>query len=188
MRFLFLVLLSTFSFHSLALSTKVEFFGYKFLSKTKVGGSFKDVVVSHDKNSKNLESILKSLEVKIKTKSLETNNDGRNKNILSTLFGLKGSEFITAKSKMVNLKNDYIVMTLTIENIKKDVVFQYTKVKDTIIFSTSIDLVAFGLGEQFGNFVKKCAGYHTDENGVHKTWSSVDVTVTSKLPILKIQK
>ena len=188
MRFLFSLIVMTISFNLFALPTKVEFAGYKFLTKTKVGGTFTDVKVTHDEKATNLESLLRSLKVQIATSSLETNNKSRNKNILTTLFATKGSKYVVAKTKTVNLKNDYIVMSVTIEKITKDIVFQYTKIKDSLIFSSSIDLVAFGLGQQFADFAAKCAGFHTDENGIHKTWSSIDVIVKSNITGMNITK
>jgi hypothetical protein len=182
MKFLLIACLILTSFNLLATTTSVSFSGYKFLSKVKVSGVFTDVKTTHNKKHTDLKSFLKSIEVKILTNSIETKDRSRNKNILTTLFATKGSSTITATTKKVNLKKNHIIMNVQIENIIKEVTFNYNKTKDLIIFATTLDLVEFGLGKQFSNFSKKCSVFHTDTNGVEKTWSIVDITVKSSLP------
>lgn len=184
MRIFFSILIACFSINVFALPTTVEFAGYKYLSKAKVGGVFKDVKVSHSKNAKNLMSILKTLDVSILTKSIDTKDKIRNQNMLTTLF--KSTAKIQAKTKRVNINEQYIVMEVKIGKLKGDVTFQYNKVKDELVFTSSIDLISFGLGKQFSDFSKKCAGLHTGKDGVEKTWSTVDIVVKSSLKGIKL--
>ncbi len=138
----------------------VTFTGYKTAAKKGVDGTFKKMDFKHAEN-KNFADFLKSLTVDIDPLSLDTKMKMRNDNV-SIIF--KNANVANIVAKVVEAKGDDKAGTLEVEitmnKVSKKVPFSYKVEKDALMAEGKIDVLEFALEKSFGDFAKKCKGFH----------------------------
>ncbi len=148
--------------------------GFKSANKVGVAGTFKKVTLEMKKAAK-LADFLKSSKVEIDTSSVNTKMGFRDKNITSTLFKLASSKLI--KGSISSVKGDdkkgSLSLTLTMNEVTKEVPMTYEVSANKIIVKGSVEILDFALSESFAAFAKKCKAFHQN-----KTYSDVAVEFT----------
>lgn len=167
--FAFLIFSSTLNAYELSEQIQIKWTGYKTEKKVAVSGTFKDISIDIEKSS-TLTDFLKSAKVEIQTKSLDSNNSFRDKNITTTLFSILSLSKINSYISDVQEINKTLTLQINMNNIKKTVPMKYEILENKIIAKGMIDLLDFDMDESFSSFALKCAHYH--EN---KSFSEVDI-------------
>jgi len=150
----------------------VKWTGFKTAKKIPVSGTFKDIKISIKEND-DLSKFLTSSNVEIKTASFDSQNEGRDASITSTLFSLATSKVIKGKIKSVDEANKTLVLNVNMNEVSKEVPMSFDIKDGNIIASGTIEILDFAMKAPYLAFAKKCAALH--EN---KSYSDVDIKFT----------
>lgn len=159
---------------------KLTWTGYKFTNKKAVPGTFDDIRFIQ-KESDSIEALLKTIEFNINTNSLNSGNPARDATLKATVFNLlKVPNDITGKISFV--RNDLARAQMmfnepTIVNFKTN----YDEKKQVLTAKGSIDLLKQGLKPNYDAVHEQCEKLHTGDDGVSRTWSTVDLTITAEI-------
>lgn len=150
----------------------VKWTGFKLASKVGVSGTFNKIDLDI-KKSESLSDFLKSAKVKIDATSLESKNEGRNVNMVSTLFSLSTAKTIEGQISSVDEVNKNLVLDVVLNNVTKKVPMKYEIIEGKIIASGAIDMLDFDMKSSYLAFTEKCGALH--EN---KSYSDVNIEFT----------
>ncbi len=142
--------------------------GYKTAKKLGVNGTFKTIKFESVK-SDNFVEFLKSMKVDIDALSVDTKLKMRDKNVAIIFKGAKSPKIL---AKVVDVKGDdkagNMDIEITMNEVSKKVPFSYEVEGGKVKATGSIDVLEFALDKSFGDFSKKCKGFHAG-----KTWHDV---------------
>ena len=165
-------------------NTKLDWTAYKFLNKTGVGGTFKEIKVDAPENTGDAKSMIEALSFSIPISSIETKDQGRNRKIQEFFFGgLASTEMLTGK--VVSLGDDnQAVLEITMNEITQEVSGDYTLEGTTFTWNTEIDVNEWNAEAGLTALNEECKDLHTDhENGdtESKLWPDVTISFTTTL-------
>jgi len=166
------VLASSLSAYEQKGDISLKWTGFKLAEKVGVSGTFLDVK-SSSKPSDSFSEFLKSAVVSIDTASLESNDKGRNENIITTLFAQESAKSIKAEVLSVDENDNSLVAKITMNSVSKNIIMSYDKADGSVVAKGSINILDFDLQNPFLAFAKKCEGFHEG-----KSYSQVDIEFT----------
>jgi YceI-like domain. len=163
---------------------QVVWTAFKFTGKTPVKGRFTSAAVSGTSSASSLAELLRGLKIQIDGATVETDNPGRNATIQQFFFEkFAGGPKIAASVAKVEGDDQKGSLTLNINmnGVAKDVSFPYSVSPDGVLTATgSIDMMEFSLQGPFDSLHGACEDLHKGPDGVSKTWTQVDLSVTGK--------
>jgi len=157
---------------------------FKFTEKTAVNGKFNTRTVSGPTSASSPVELARGLSMEIDGASVETDNPARNATIGEFFFGkLKPSAQIRAS--VADVKGDdrkgTIDMKITMNEVSRVVPFAYTVTPEgEVTAKGSIDMLDFALKDAHDSIHQTCEELHKGADGVSKTWTDVDLTLTGK--------
>ncbi|HKY61959.1 MAG TPA: YceI family protein [bacterium] len=157
---------------------------FKFTEKLAVKGRFNKFQAMGPGSADSLEKLLTGLHMDIDGASVETDNPGRNATIQQFFFE-KFNPPSSIHAMATKVEGDDLKGTLTINlklnGVAKDVAFPYTVAADgTLEAKGTIDMMDFGLQPAFDSLHQACEDLHKGPDGVSKTWTQVDLSVSGK--------
>jgi hypothetical protein len=156
---------------------------YKTTKKVAVGGTFNSVKISEMKPGDTLTAAFTGLSAEIEGASIESGNPARNATVASAFFGLFAEQAkISAKITGATSQEDTgIFMTdVTMNGVTKSVQLQHEGIKEgTLVAKAVINMLDFSLQGAFDSIHKTCEALHTGDDGVSKTWTEVEITITA---------
>lgn len=152
-----IVLASSLSAYELNGALGVKWTGFKLASKVGVSGGFNSVDLEI-KPSDSLAQFLKSAKVSIDATSLESNDKGRNENIVSTLFA--STKEIKATISSVDESTKTLILDVNMNGVSVPTKMSYVVDSGKIVANGSIDILDFDMKDPFLAFAKKCASFH----------------------------
>ncbi|KXX67255.1 YceI family protein [Flammeovirga sp. SJP92] len=161
--------------------TVVSFTAFKTTDKVGVGGKFlKFDVTPKTEEVSNAMDILPGLTFSIPVNSIETNDVGRNGKIVEHFFGtLLNNE--TIKGEVKSVSNGKATVSITMNDVTKDVELVAKADKNVVVLKGSIDMATWdGLGA-IDALNKVCYDLHKGADGQSKLWSDVELFVKAKL-------
>lgn len=161
-------------------TTEFAWTSYKTTGKKEVGGTFNDINVESDV-SDNAIDVLESIKFTMNTKSVETNDEGRNAKVAEFFFGTINTPMITGNVASVNPKTGKAVITVTMNNISFDVEGDYTLEGEKFSYTSSIDVSSWNGMPGIEALNTQCADLHTGDDGVSKLWSEVGLSFSTVL-------
>jgi polyisoprenoid-binding protein YceI len=154
-------------------STKVKWTAFKTTDKVAVGGSFTQIDVKDVKTGSTPEEVLEGVAFSIPVSSLFTNNPDRDSKLKTIFFGtLKNTELL---SGILNFRDNQLFMTLTMNDVTKQIPLEYTFENNLFSMKTTLNLNDFGGGTALAAINKACYDLHKGLDGVSKTWETVDI-------------
>jgi polyisoprenoid-binding protein YceI len=157
-------------------STKVNWTAFKTTEKTPVGGSFQSIELKDVKVGETPEAVLESASFSIPVSSLFTNNPDRDSKLKTIFFGaLKNTEMIGGT---LNFREEKCYMTLTINDVTKQIVAEYTFENKLFTLNSTINLDEFNAEEAVALLNTACFDLHKGKDGISKTWNLVDIKGT----------
>jgi len=157
---------------------------FKFTEKTGVNGKFNTRTISGPTSASSPMALAKGLSIEIDGTSVETDNPARNATIGEFFFGtFKPSAKILAS--VTEVKGDEqqgtIDMKITMNGVSRAVPFAYSATPEgAVVAKASIDMLDFALKDAHDSIHRTCEQLHTGKDGVSKTWTDVDLTVSGK--------
>lgn len=161
--------------------TVVSFTAFKTTDKVGVGGKFmKFDVTPKTTEVSDAKDILPGLTFSIPVSSIETNDAGRNAKIVQHFFGtLANNE--TIKGEVKSVSNGKATVSITMNDITKDVELTAKADKNVVVMKGSIDVADWdGMGA-INALNKICYDLHKGADGQSKLWSDVELFVKAKL-------
>lgn len=154
-------------------STKVNWVGFKTTEKVAVAGSFKSIELKDTKTGETPEEVLEGAAFTIPVSSLFTNDDVRDSKLKTIFFGaLKNTELL---SGVLNFKEGKCYMTLTMNDVTKEIATEYTFENKLFTVTSTLNLNEFGGEKAIAAINEACFDLHKGKDGVSKTWELVDI-------------
>ena len=163
---------------------QVRWTAFKTTAKVGVGGQFDQVNVTAGDKSTKITDLLETIKFNIPTSSTNTANEGRDSKIVESFFSVMNeTDIILGQVKSVEGDNISGTCTfyLTINNVEKETVLNYTVEDATVKLTGEIDMVDFGAEAAVAALNEVCGPLHTGEDGVTKTWSVVELSIETTL-------
>ena len=154
-------------------STKVNWTAFKTTEKVAVGGSFKSIELKDIKTGETPEEILEGAAFSIPVSSLFTDNADRDSKLKTIFFGtLKNTELL---SGTINFREGKCYMTLTMNDVTKQIVTEYTFENKLFTLTSTLNVEEFGGEKAIAAINTACLELHKGKDGVSKTWNLVDI-------------
>jgi polyisoprenoid-binding protein YceI len=154
-------------------STKVNWTAFKTTEKVGVDASFQSIELKDTKTGETPEEVLEGATFTIPVSSIFTNNADRDAKILKFFFGtLKNTELL---SGTINFREGKCYMTLTMNDVTKQIVTEYTYENKLFTLASTLNLVEFGGEKAVAAINQACYELHKGKDGVSKTWELVDI-------------
>lgn len=170
----------TYSYSYNAESSILEWTAFKFTNRTGVKGTFNEINISGLSNSNDPTELVESLGFNIPTKTVESNDPGRNAKIAEFFFGAINTDII--EGEVLKLKDDgNAEVSIKMNGVTKTVIGEYTLTDTQFSFHTTIDVVDWKADNGITALNKQCVANHTGEDGVLKLWSEVELSFTTVL-------
>ena len=157
---------------------------FKFTEKTAVNGKFNTRTVSGPTAASSPMALAGGLSMEIDGGSAETDNPARNATIREFFFG-KLAPSAKIEASVVDVKGDEqagtIDMKITMNGVSRVVPFAYSATPEgEVTAKGSIDMLDFAMKAAHDSIHRTCEDLHTGADGVSKTWTEVDLTVTGR--------
>lgn len=157
---------------------------FKFNEKTAVNGKFNTRKVSGPTSASSPVELARGLSMEIDGASVETDNPARNATIGEFFFG-KFKPSAQIRASVADVKGDdrkgTMDMKVTMNEVTRVVPFAYTVTPDgEVTAKGSIDMLDFALKDAHDSIHQTCEELHKGKDGVSKTWTDVDLTLTGK--------
>ena len=163
---------------------QAEWTAFKFTSKAPVKGTFADTTLEGPQTARTLTALAEGLSMKIVGKSVKTGNPGRDATVAGFFFSfMKDGGNISGKATRVegNDSAGTVHIDITMNGQTRDVPFAYKIGKDGSVAATaSIDILDFRMQPAFDQIHKACEEQHTGDDGISKTWTQVDLSLTGR--------
>ena len=157
---------------------KINFTAYKTTEKIGVGGAFKKVNVLSGGEGNSVKEAINNTQFSIPVSSIATQDSSRDYKIKKFFFGVM-SETKLLSGKLMLTDGTTGIATITMNGETKDVPFTYT-IKDKVFnMQATIDVNNWNAGKALASLNKVCEVLHSGADGVSKTWSEVDLNITS---------
>ncbi|MDO6737827.1 YceI family protein [Wenyingzhuangia sp. 2_MG-2023] len=152
----------------------VNWVGYKFTNKTGVKGQFQTVEVSSNSEATNMNEALKGVVFSIPVSSIFSNNGVRDAKLKSLFFGImENTELLSGKVTQIN--ENAGVISLTMNNETHDLPFTLDVQGKSAYLKATIDINKWHAEDALASLHKACELLHTGEDGISKTWNTVDI-------------
>jgi len=158
---------------------------YKTSDKAPVSGTFTAATLSPTKAAPSVAGALDGVSMTIDPASVSSGNEGRDKTLQDKYFGLFApqTEFTVG---VVAVKGDdtggTVDLNIGMNGVSKTLSFPYQVSPDgTLTAKTSMEMMDFGLQAAFDSIHEACKILHTGADGVAKTWTDIELSVTAKL-------
>lgn len=161
-------------------TTSIGFGGFKTTEKKEVKGTFEDFKIDSTVIADTPEEIFAKAVFTIPVLELETKDKGRNRRIRDEYFGnMASTENITGKVVGFDKDSSVVNIELTLNEITKPVALNYVVSGDTITLTGKIDILDFDGESALAALNKVCEALHKGSDGVSKTWSDVNLYISS---------
>ena len=160
-------------------ASKIGFGAFKTTDKVEVKGWFKSFTIDGvNQEGSNWKEALSGAWVTIDVPSLETKDTSRNAKIIKHFFGSTSSDLLIG-AKVLSIDSSLAVLEIDFNGIKKPVDFNVSMSNDTLNLTSSIDVADFDATNAVAAINKACEALHKGADGVSKTWSEVNLYVST---------
>lgn len=153
--------------------------GFKFTERVGVTATFSNYILASKNIDKSLKGLLKKTRVFVDLQSIDSKNEIRDNNLkTSLLLHLKPVEI-----KVKDVKKNQLITDVIINDIAKEVIFNYRFIDNKVVAKADIDVLAYNMENNIKSLKLKCKKLHIGKDGVSKTWSDFDLKV--EVPIIE---
>lgn len=166
-------------------SVKVEWTAFKFTEKTAVGGFFEMKELGHVAEAKTPVEAFKEATLSINTRTVNSNNEDRDKKIKGVFFGsMEKTDFLTGKIKSLEGAengNGKAIIAITMNGVEKDQEFTWIADEENVEFNTELSVENWNAKPSLDSLNTVCDDLHKGEDGISKLWPNIEVKVSAKL-------
>lgn len=163
-------------------NTKVEWTGFKTTKKVGVKGGFDRIEVSGMEEAEELSALLESMSFSIDTASVNSGDPARDSNLRENFFNhMRGGRFIRGYIFGVKGSHSGKFFLHIFANERSYTVPMSYKMEDERKFTAtgSFDFLRLGMKESLGALNRACNELHKGPDGVSKTWSDVELRLST---------
>ncbi|MGY5355969.1 YceI family protein [Wenyingzhuangia sp. IMCC45467] len=154
----------------------VNWTGYKFTSKKGVNGQMQTVNINNNQSGENIDEALNGIEFSIPVSSIFSNDDIRDNKLKTLFFGvMDNTEMLSGTVTKTN--NNTGIISLTMNNETHDLPFTLNVQNRTAYLKATLDLKTWHAEKALASLHAACELLHTGEDGISKTWDTVDLDV-----------
>ena len=158
---------------------------FKTTEKVGVSGSFKDFTLSPSSPGSTLSKTLEGVTMSIVPSSVDSGVEIRNQTIATKYFAAFAPDTpfaVTVESVSGDDKAGTASLKVDINGTQKTLAFPYT-VNDAgeLSAKATMEMMDFGLNAAFDAIHLACEALHKGADGISKTWTDVDLSVTAKI-------
>jgi len=158
---------------------------FKTTEKVGVSGSFKDYTLSSSTPGSTLSETLKGVKMSIVPSSVDSGVEIRNQTIATKYFAAFAPDTpfaVTVESVSGDEKAGTATLKVDINGAQKTLDFPYTvNEAGELTAKATMEMMDFGLKTAFDGIHLACEALHKGADGVSKTWTDVDLSVTAKI-------
>lgn len=165
-------------------TTQVGWTAFKTTAKVGVKGQFSRFTVDVPEKADSPASLLQGLEFTIDSTSVSTGDEARDGVISSFFFQqMVGKPEIKGGVEKVEGSNSGTAQVRIFMNSETNLIPMSFKIAENnqITATGQLNIMDFGAGQAFDSLHKACEEKHTGEDGVSKTWSEVELQISSKI-------
>ncbi|MGB3152703.1 MAG: YceI family protein [Maribacter sp.] len=159
---------------------------YKFTDKVGVHGTFDDFKLDMEKVSESREDFLEGDKITIHTQSVNSGNVIRDDKLRTYFFTVFHTD--TIKAEILNANNGVGKMSLELNNITREIDYDYVQNGDTLFLNAAIDLIHWKGEEALNILNQECYELHMGADRVSKLWPNVDITMKLPMDLIKVSK
>lgn len=154
---------------------KITWTGFKYTKKAPVSGTFDKVTFKQDVNSESMAALLESIEFEIDTNSVNSGNPVRDSTLKKSIFGFTKEE-AKISGKFKNATQLDVIADLVF-NEEMETKLNLSAKEGKLVITGTLDLLKNGLQKSYDSVHLACKGLHTGDDGVSKTWTTVDLKI-----------
>ena len=163
----------------------LEWTGYKFTQKKGATGKFLNFKVEGGTSAATLADLMKGLSVSVDASAISTGDPARDATLQDFFFGkLNPPHQLTATIDKVegDESKGTLSVRATMNGQSQVLPLAYTgdPQAGTITATGGLDILQFGAKPALDSIHETCVIQHTGEDGVAKTWNTVDLKLTGK--------
>lgn len=153
--------------------TSIKWTAFKTPQKVGVGGAFDSFEIKlANQSGSSIAELFKDASFTIDTKSVNTNDKGRDAKIVHHFF----DDGMSMSGQVVEVTDSTIKLMLKINNVQKVTELKYTITDGVLDAKGSIDVLDFSMNSMLQALNKACYALHQG-----KTWSDVDINLIADL-------
>ncbi len=164
---------------------KVQWTAYKFSEKAAVKGGFNKTTLSAPHSASSLKSLAEGMQMEIDGNSFESGDPGRNATVRQFFFEKLNPPFKmqgTLTDLQGNDQQGQFNLNITLNGNTQKIPFTYQSTPEGLFTAQGkIDLMQFGAQSAFDSLHKACEVQHTGKDGISKTWTEVDLQMTTQM-------
>lgn len=161
-------------------TVSLKWTAFKTSEKVGVSGTFNSVFVTGGEKSTKLPEVLQEIKFSIQTNSTNTTNPDRDSKIVNSFFGaMLNTDLIIGQVKNVDGNNESgkCSFLITLNDIEKEVVFDYTVNENVVKLTGELDLNQFDGKTAIESLNKVCEDLHKGADGVSVLWPNVGIEI-----------
>lgn len=162
------------AYHVDASLSSLQWTAYKTTDKVPVKGTFKEVVVSKNKEGASPQDAVDGLEFKIPVSSIFTKDTIRDAKLVKFFFGVMENT-LELRGTLRMGEEQKGMLSLNMNGISKDLDFDYRVAQDTVILNAVLDLDNWKAQAALESINAACIEMHKGPDGVSKTWNEVAI-------------
>ena len=156
---------------------------YKTTGKMGVSGSFKEYTLTPGTGGDSVAAALKGASMSIVPSSVDSGVDIRNQTIATKYFAVFAPDTpfaVQVKSVEGDDKSGTANLEVNINGTQKTLAFPYAvNAAGELTAKASMEMMDFGLKAAFDSIHTACEALHMGADGVSKTWTDVELSVTA---------
>lgn len=161
-------------------TVSLKWTAFKTSEKVGVSGTFNSIFVTGGEKSTKLPEVLQEIKFSIQTNSTNTTNPDRDSKIVNSFFGaMLNTDLIIGQVKNVDGNNESgkCSFLITLNDIEKEVVFDYTVNENVVKLTGELDLNQFDGKTAIDSLNKVCEDLHKGADGVSVLWPNVVIEI-----------
>ena len=161
-------------------SVSLKWTAFKTSEKVGVGGTFNAITITGGEKSTKLPEVLQEIKFSIQTNSTNTTNPDRDAKIVESFFGaMLNTDLIIGQVKNVDGNNESgkCSFMITLNDIEKEVVFDYIVNDNLVKLTGELDLNLFDGKTAIESLNKVCEDLHKGADGVSVLWPNVGIEI-----------
>ncbi len=162
----------------------LRWLAFKTTERIGVSGTFGDVRIKSNQVSPSLQALFESVSFEIDTKTILSNDDGRDKKIIHFFFEkLVNGNVISGSVKSVDVPNKKGIFTVEMNGMSHDMPFNFTQEKKELIVTAFMDVNKWSAQEALAAINMACEEKHKGKDGISKTWPDVNIDIRIPLAL-----
>ncbi len=160
----------------------LEWTAFKTNQKIAVKGSFEQIHWEGRFQGARPLQMIRKLKMSLKPQSVESGSSERNQNLKDYFFGkMEDPSEITASVVQINGRDNGILKIKLQMNGKTKIIPLHWQKNEEDVFSATgtLDITDFGMAPALDTLQQACEKQHRGKDGVSKTWSEVDLSLTA---------